>query len=81
MSTTLLSSPFSKTDLIYIWISYFKRRNEYEEEVIDMNPEDFEIMLNDIYNLLKHVEYQDKIIDAQSRKVCKTTLSKIIWRS
>ena len=64
MSTTSLPPPLSKTDLIDIWISYFKRRNEYEEEVIGMDPEDFEIMLNDIYNLLKHIEYQDKIIDA-----------------
>jgi hypothetical protein len=57
MSTTLLSPSLSKTDLIDIWISYFKRRNEYEEKVIGMDSEDFEIMFNDIYNLLKYIEY------------------------
>jgi hypothetical protein len=57
MSTALLPPPLSKTNLIDIWISYFKRRNEYEEDVIGMISEDSEIMLNEIYNLLKYIEY------------------------
>jgi hypothetical protein len=63
MSTTLLPPPLSKIDLINLWISYFKRRNEYEEDAITMDLGEFDYILDDIYNLLKHVEYQNKIID------------------
>jgi hypothetical protein len=73
MSTTLSKPPLSGTDITNIWISYLKHRNEYEEDATAIDLGEFDFMLDEIHDLLKHVQYQDEIIAAQSREVFRKT--------
>lgn len=81
MSTTPLPPPLSRVDITSIWVSYFKYRSENDEDSTSLDGSDFENVLDVVQNLLKHVEYQDEIIAAQSREVFRKTRSEYIWRS
>jgi hypothetical protein len=57
MLMTSSTPSLSKRDLMNFWISYFYYKNEVDKDFTALDCNNFESMLSDVYDLLKHVEY------------------------